>query len=82
MVRLLSHGEFVVDISEDVINMILDIYPDESLHERKVFKNALNTKDLAFAELTKECVRLHIPWQLFLLPPDKIFTFTIAYATG
>lgn len=71
MVRLLSHGEFVVDINEDVINIILDIYPDENLHERKVFKNALNSKEITFADLTKECSTLHIPWQLFLLSIEK-----------
>lgn len=38
MVRLLSHGTHVIDIEEVVIQQILDIYPDERLHERKFFK--------------------------------------------
>lgn len=72
MVRLLSHGTHVIDIEEVVIQQILDIYPDERLHERKFFKEALATGGMSYTELVKECDVLHLPWQLFFLSQTKL----------
>lgn len=72
MVKLLSHGELIIDIDKSVIDMILNVYPDENLHERKIFKNAIHSDELIFSELKDECSKLHIPWQLFFLSPSKV----------
>lgn len=51
---------------------ILDIYPDEHLVNRPVFEDAFMTGEISLAALRKECDVLLIPWQLFLLSPDKL----------
>jgi len=72
MARLLTHGSFVVEIPDSVIQAILDIYPDEKLYERKVFTTALETGSLTYQDLVKECEVLHLPWQIFLLKDEKV----------
>lgn len=72
MVKLLSHGTFVVSIPESVIQQVLNIYPDENLHERKVFLEAVNSGVISYKDLLKECDVLHLPWQLFMLSEEKL----------
>jgi hypothetical protein len=72
MVKLTSHGAFIVDIPETVIQQVLSIYPDENLQYRKVFADAFQSGSLSYRDLLKECDTLHIPWQLFLLSEDNI----------
>ena len=72
MVTLKSHGRDVLEIDESSITKILNIYPDEHLIERNVFVVALQSHELAYADLRHECETLLIPWQLFLLEPVKL----------
>lgn len=72
MITLRSNGTSIVEIPESVVQKILDIYPDENLQERKVFKSATETGLLSYSDLVGECNKLHLPWQLFLLEESRI----------
>ncbi|RTK94779.1 hypothetical protein EKI60_02650 [Candidatus Saccharibacteria bacterium] len=72
MIALKSHGKTALHIKESSLDKILSIYPDESLTERQVFVEARQTKEISFSDLKKECETLSLPWQLFLLKPEKL----------
>jgi hypothetical protein len=72
MVKLVTHGRVALEIPESTIHQVLNMYPDENLHERKNFQNALDDGIISYSALVKECDVLHIPWQLFLLSDKKL----------
>jgi len=72
VITLKSHGKKVVDIEENSFGEILNIYPDEHLNDRQIFKDARETGELSYTDLRSECDKLLIPWQIFLLKPDKL----------
>lgn len=72
IITIKANGSKVIDIDEASVETILNIYPDESLIDRPVFTDALRTGELSFSKLHTECETLMIPWQLFLLEPQKL----------
>lgn len=74
MITLRANGKKAIDIDEESIRKILNIYSDEHLVGRPIFANALLTSELSFTDLRKECDTLIIPWQLFLLDTNKVDT--------
>ena len=72
MIALKANGKKAIDIDEESIRKILNIYPDEHLANRPIFANAFSSGEIAFTDLRKECNTLMIPWQLFLLDSSKI----------
>ena len=74
VIKLKIHNKVILEINESIIDNIVGIYPDEHLAERHTFTNAKLTGELSFSELKKECATLLIPWQLFLLKPEKLIT--------
>jgi hypothetical protein len=67
VITLKSHGKSIGLMDESVTLTILNIYPDEHLSDRPLFKKALGEGEIAFSALRDECDRLLLPWQLFLL---------------
>lgn len=67
MVVLKSHGKEVASLDESVMLAVLNIYPDEALFERQVFKRAIEDGEITVAALKDECSKLLLPWQLFAL---------------
>lgn len=72
MIILKSHGKTVLSIERSSFIKILSIYPDESLHNREIFNSALQVGEISFSDLKKECETVCLPWQLFLLEPQKL----------
>ena len=71
VIQLKTHTKTVLEINEDVVAMILSIYPDEHLMDRPLFADALASGELSISALRKECNTLLIPWQLFMLNEKK-----------
>lgn len=61
MITIKSHGKEIVEISEDSIKMILTIYRDENLLGRKLFVDAISSKEMSYTDLRSECDKLLIP---------------------
>lgn len=55
------------EIDTLAIKGILDIYSEENLADRKIFKEALNTDSIDYRDLKNESSKILIPWQLFFL---------------
>lgn len=72
MITLKTHSRKIIDIDESLFVKILDIYPDENLIDRPTFTEAISKGELSYSELRKECAKLLIPWQLFLLKSAKL----------
>ena len=65
-----ANKEKATEIDNDVITQILNMYPEENLIERTVFKEALERGTIEFKDLRNESDKILIPWQMFLLEPE------------
>src|SRR3989344_90355 len=54
-------------IDSQVVRDILNIYAEEELFERPVFKDAFDNDSIEFKDLSSESEKILIPWQLFFL---------------
>src|SRR5262249_39060117 len=61
-----------IKISDQTVDRILNLYPEEELTRRSAFKNASDTGTLEFDVLKEESEKILIPWQLFLLDEEKL----------
>lgn len=61
------NGKKSTEIDTLVVEQILNIYPEEKLTERTIFKDAFSNDSIEFKNLKEESNKILIPWQLFLL---------------
>ncbi len=65
-------GKKSTEIDDKNVLNILNIYPEELLSDRTVFKNALKNNLIEFKDLKEESEKCLIPWQFFLLDTKKL----------
>lgn len=65
-------GKDSTQIDDRVVERVLDLYPEESLRDRKVFGQAFSSGRIRYADLKSECEKLLIPWQLLFLNPTNL----------
>lgn len=70
IVRVGSKNDLI--ISDDVVENILNIYPEEKLRERPSFSAAFQSGYIDYKALIKESELLYIPWQMFFLSSDNL----------
>jgi hypothetical protein len=61
-----------VEIDAQLVDLILNIYPEEKLTERHVFKKAFIFGSIEFQDLKSESEKILIPWQFFLLDKKNL----------
>ena len=65
--RVVVNHKESTNLDESIIFEILDLYSEEGLTERKVFKDAFLSGVIDYHSLVKEAEKILIPWQLFFL---------------
>lgn len=63
-----------VNLDDVVVRRVLDLYPEEKLFERPIFKTGLAGTPVDFQKFQEECDKILIPWQLFLLTETNLGT--------
>lgn len=63
-----------VNLDDVVVRRVLDLYPEEKLVERPLFKTGLAGTPVDFQKFQEECDKILIPWQLFLLSETNLGT--------
>lgn len=61
-----------VNIYDEVILNVLNIYPEEGLSQRPFFTEGFASKHISYRSLLHECEIIYIPWQMFFLTPDNL----------
>jgi len=56
-----------VEISDDVFDSILRLYPEECLFDRPLLKEARDQGHISYNVLLSECESICLPWQIFFL---------------
>jgi len=70
--RIIARGTSSIDVEDCVVERILEMYPEEALTERPVFKAAFTEGSIKFSDLKEESEKILIPWQMFLLTSDNL----------
>ena len=70
------NGTRSTEIDDDVVERVLNLYPEEELFNRRVFVDAFSNGTIEFTNLKDESEKILIPWQLFFLTPDNLDTQT------
>lgn len=61
------NGTNSTEIDDSVVKRVLNLYPEEELIERTIFKEALASNNITFRDLQAESEKILIPWQMFFL---------------
>ncbi|MFA5248258.1 MAG: hypothetical protein WC415_03360 [Patescibacteria group bacterium] len=59
--------EKAVEICNEVVQNVLNMYPEEELIHRPIFENAFNDDYIKYSSLVSESDKMFIPWQMFFL---------------
>jgi len=65
--NLFVDGSISVELKNTVFLQVLNIYPEEKLTERPIFKEALDRGCIDFNLLRSECEKISLAWQFFFL---------------
>lgn len=60
-----------VEIHDEVVRGVLNIYPEEKLEDRPIFAESFSNGYISYKSLLDECDSLLIPWQMFFLNPSN-----------
>lgn len=61
-----------VEIHDDVVHGVLNIYPEEKLKERPLFAGSFTNGYISYRKLLHECDSILVPWQMFFLTPAHL----------
>ncbi len=56
-----------VEISDDVFDLILRLYPEERLFDRPLLRDARDAGHISYSVILGECESICLPWQIFFL---------------
>jgi hypothetical protein len=65
--NITANNKISVEIENAVVEQILNMYPEEKLITRPVFKDAFENNSIKYNDLKEESNKILIPWQMFLL---------------
>jgi len=60
------------EIENSVVDRVLNLYPEEKLLERPVFRDAITNQTVDFQDLKNESEKILIPWQMFFLTSGNL----------
>jgi len=66
------NGSNSTEITDSVVERVLNLYPEEELFNRKIFVDAFSNGVIEFTHLKDESDKILIPWQLFFLTPANL----------
>ena len=69
---LIINGQKSTFLENDIVLKILDMYPEEQLMNRDVFKDAFSSDQIEFKNLKEESGKCLIPWQIFFLNKQNL----------
>jgi len=61
-----------VEIDDNVVKLVLDLYPEENLAGYATFKDAFQKNSITIKDLKEVSEKIHIPWQMFFLEEDVV----------
>jgi hypothetical protein len=70
--HLLIDDKIATVLDKGTIEKVLNLYPEEEFAKRPIFAKAFEEGSISYQDLRKECERIIIPWQLFLLEEAKL----------
>lgn len=69
---LTINHEKATEIEDEAVKKILNLYPEEKLVTRPVFKSAFVNQKIKLKDLKDESGKILIPWQMFLLSKENL----------
>lgn len=69
-------GQKSIELNNNVVSNILNLYSEEALSQRDIFKQAFINNSIEYKDLREECDKLLLPWQYFLLDENQFKTIT------